>query len=133
MIKIGDSAEISKQVTNEDILNFANITGDHNPIHLDEEYAKQTIFGGKIAHGLLISSYISSILGTKLPGEGCVYISQELKFKAPVKPSDIVVTKVEVIAIDQIKNRATLSTKCFVGDKLVIDGTAIMLLPKEVK
>jgi 3-hydroxybutyryl-CoA dehydratase len=126
----GMSAVFSKTVTEADIVLFAGITGDTNPVHLDEEFAKPTMFKGRIAHGMLTAGFISAVFGTKLPGPGCVYISQNLKFKAPVKIGDTVKARVTVSAIDQEKARVTFATTCHVGDKIVLDGEAQLMVPR---
>ncbi|HVO04575.1 MAG TPA: MaoC family dehydratase [Candidatus Cybelea sp.] len=132
-ISEGMTAVFSKTVTEADIVLFAGATGDTNPIHLDEEYAKTTMFKGRIAHGLLSAGLISAVLGTRLPGPGCVYVSQNLKFKAPVKIGDTVKARVTVSAIDQEKGRVTLATTCHIGDKLVVDGEAQLMVPRRPK
>ena len=129
-ISEGMSAVFSKTVTEADIVLFAGITGDTNPVHLDEEFAKPTMFKGRIAHGMLTAGFISAVFGTKLPGPGCIYMSQNLKFKAPVKIGDTVKARVTVSAIDQDKARVTFATTCHVGDKIVLDGEAMLLVPR---
>jgi 3-hydroxybutyryl-CoA dehydratase len=126
----GMSAIFSKTVSEADIVLFAGITGDTNPVHLDEEFAKPTMFKGRIAHGMLTAGFISAVFGTKLPGPGCIYMSQNLKFKAPVKIGDTVRARVTVSAIDQEKARVTFATTCHVGDKIVLDGEAQLLVPR---
>jgi 3-hydroxybutyryl-CoA dehydratase len=126
----GMTAVFSKTVTEADIVLFAGITGDTNPVHLDEEFAKPTMFKGRIAHGMLTAGFVSAVFGTKLPGPGCVYISQNLKFKAPVKIGDTVKARVTVSAIDQDKARVTFATTCHVGDKIVLDGEAQLMVPR---
>jgi 3-hydroxybutyryl-CoA dehydratase len=126
----GMSAIFSKTVTEADIVLFAGITGDTNPVHLDEEFAKPTMFKGRIAHGMLTAGFISAVFGTKLPGPGCIYMSQNLKFKAPVKIGDTVKARVTVSAIDQEKARVTFATTCHVGDKIVLDGEAQLMVPR---
>ena len=126
----GMTAVFSKTVTEADIVLFAGITGDTNPVHLDEEFAKPTMFKGRIAHGMLTAGFVSAVFGTTLPGPGCVYISQNLKFKAPVKIGDTVKARVTVSAIDQDKARVTFATTCHVGDKIVLDGEAQLMVPR---
>jgi 3-hydroxybutyryl-CoA dehydratase len=126
----GMSAVFSKTVTEADIVLFAGITGDTNPVHLDEEFAKPTMFKGRIAHGMLTAGFISAVFGTKLPGPGCVYLSQNLKFKAPVKIGDTVKARVTVSAVDQAKARVTFATTCHVGDQIVLDGEAQLMVPR---
>jgi 3-hydroxybutyryl-CoA dehydratase len=128
----GMSAVFSKTVTEADIVLFAGITGDTNPVHLDEEFAKPTPFKGRIAHGMLTAGFVSAVFGTKLPGPGCIYLSQSLKFKAPVKIGDTVKARVTVGAIDP-KGRVTFATTCHVGDTVVLDGEAQLMVPKRPK
>ena len=126
----GMTAVFSKTVTEADIVLFAGVTGDTNPVHLDEEFAKPTMFKGRIAHGMLTAGFVSAVFGTKLPGPGCIYMSQNLKFKAPVKIGDTVKARVTVSAIDQEKARVTFATTCHVGDKIVLDGEAQLMVPR---
>jgi 3-hydroxybutyryl-CoA dehydratase len=100
-----------------------------NPVHLDQEFAKNTMFKGRIAHGMLTASFISTVLGTKLPGPGCIYISQDLRFRAPVRVGDTVRAEVTVSEILRDKKRVVLLTKCTVGDRVVVDGTAVVMVP----
>ena len=125
----GMTAVFSKTVTEADIVLFAGITGDTNPVHLDEEFAKPTLFKGRIAHGMLTAGFISAVFGTKLPGPGCIYLSQSLKFKAPVRIGDTVKARVTVNAIDP-KGRVTFVTTCHVGDTIVLDGEAQLMVPR---
>ena len=110
--KVGDSAEITKKITEADIEAFAEVTGDHNPIHLDETFAKTTRFGRRIAHGMLTASLISSVLANKLPGEGSVYLGQTLQFVAPVFPGDEITARVTVKEIREDKPILKLDTIC---------------------
>src|ERR1043165_6560339 len=126
----GMTAVFSKTVTEADIVLFAGITGDTNPVHLDEEYAKTTMFKGRIAHGMLTAGFISTVFGTKLPGPGCIYLSQSLKFKAPVRIGDTVKARVTATAVDQAKGRCTFATTAHVGETLVVEGEAQILVPK---
>ncbi len=128
-LKVGMTAEYSRQVTGADIQAFAEVTGDHNPVHLDEAYAASSQFGKRIAHGILSVGFFSTVLGTKLPGPGCIYMSQSAKFKAPVFINDTVRAVVEITAIEPEKKRVTLSTNAYVGDKLVTTGEALMYIP----
>jgi 3-hydroxybutyryl-CoA dehydratase len=131
-LKVGDSAEISKTITETDINDFARVTGDFNPVHLDQAYAEKTIFKGRIAHGLLSVGLLSSILGNILPGHGTIYLSQEVKFLAPVRIGDTITARVEVIELVQEKNRAKFRTTCMNQDgKIVVDGIAWAMPPKE--
>ena len=129
-LKIGDSAQISKTITEADIELFARATGDLNPVHLDQAYSEKTMFKGRIAHGLLSVGLLSSILGNILPGHGTIYLSQEVKFLAPVRIGDIITAGVEVIELISEKNRAKFRTTCMNQDgKLVVDGIAWAMPP----
>lgn len=125
----GMEASFSKTITDADILLFSGISGDTNPVHLDAVYAEGTRFGGRIAHGMLSASLISAVLGTKLPGTGAIYLSQNLRFRAPVKPGDTVTARVRVVSLDQARRRATLACTCHVGELLAIDGDAQVMVP----
>ncbi len=128
-LSVGMSASYAKTVTDEDIVRFADISGDINPVHLDQAYAEKTMFKGRIAHGMLSAAFISTVFGTRLPGAGCIYLSQSLKFKAPVKIGETVEATVTVTAIDAEKRRVTFQTVCRVGDKVVVDGEALLMVP----
>lgn len=125
----GMSASTAKTVTETDIILFSGISTDVNPAHLDEEYAKNTMFGGRIAHGMLSAGFISAVLANKLPGPGTIYLSQTLKFKAPVRAGDTVTATVTVKEVNTAKNRVTLDTVCTVGGKVVIEGEALAMPP----
>ena len=125
----GMSASTSKTVTETGIILFSGISTDVNPAHIDEEYAKTTMFGTRIAHGMLSAGFISATLANKLPGPGTIYLSQTLKFKAPVKPGDTVTATVTVREVNVEKNRVILDTVCTVGGKTVIDGECLMMPP----
>lgn len=125
----GMSASTSKTVTEADIILFAGISTDVNPAHLDEEYAKGTMFGGRIAHGMLSAGFISAVLANKMPGPGTIYLSQTLKFKAPVRPGDTVTATATVKEVNIAKNRVTLDTVCTVAGKVVIEGECVMMPP----
>ncbi len=128
-IKIGQKAEYIRVITEEDIEKFADVSGDHNPVHLDEEYAKQTIFKGRIAHGMLSASFISTTLAKKLPGPGTIYVKQELIFHKPVRIGDEITTQVEVITKSDEKKRVTLKTSCFnQNQSVVLSGEALIML-----
>jgi 3-hydroxybutyryl-CoA dehydratase len=129
-LSVGQSATYAKTVTDADIVLFAGISGDVNPVHLDQDYATGTMFKGRIAHGMLTASFISAVLGTKLPGPGCIYVSQNLKFKAPVRIGETVRATVTVTAIDPARARVTVSTVCKVGETVVIDGEAQLVVPR---
>ena len=128
-LKVGMTGSFAKTVTEADIVLFAGVSGDTNPIHLNEEYAAATPFKGRIAHGMLSAGLISSVLGTKLPGPGAVYVSQSLRFKAPVRIGDTVVARVEVMELVAERKRVNLKTECFVAGKLVIEGEATLMVP----
>jgi 3-hydroxybutyryl-CoA dehydratase len=126
-LKVGDSAELSKTVSETDIYLFAGITGDFNPAHVDEEYARRTFFGTRIAHGLLTAGFISAVLGCRLPGPGAVYMRQELSFLGPVRIGDTITARVEVLEIDRDKGRARLLTTCDNQEgKRVLTGEALV-------
>lgn len=126
-MSVGDYAEFSKTVSESDVYNFAGITGDFNPAHIDEEYAKNTYFKKRIAHGMLSAGFISNVLGTKLPGNGAVYMKQEIAFLAPVYIGDTITARAEVLEINTEKNRVTLKTTCTNQEgKMVVDGTALL-------
>ncbi len=130
-LKIGDSAQISKTISEADVELFAKATGDFNPVHLDSAYAEKTMFKGRIAHGLLSVGFFSTLLGTILPGYGTIYLSQEVKFLAPVRIGDTVTAKVEILELIPEKNRAKFKTTCTNQDgKLVVDGIAWTMPPK---
>jgi 3-hydroxybutyryl-CoA dehydratase len=128
-IESGMTAVYARTVTEADIVAFAGVSGDDNPVHLNQDYAATTMFKGRIAHGMLSVGYISAVIGTRLPGAGCVYLNQSLRFKAPVRIGDTVTARVTVTAVDRARNRVKLSTVCTVGDKVVIDGEAEVMAP----
>ena len=130
-LSIGMTSSFEKTITDKDIQAFAAITGDTNPVHLDDEYAATTPFKARIAHGMMSAGLISTVLGTRLPGPGCIYLDQQIKFRAPVFIQDTVVATVTVEEINQRRGRVTLKTQCFVNDKLVADGTASMMVDKK--
>ena len=124
----GLSASFAKTVTDADIVLFSGVSGDINAMHLNEEFASTTVFGGRIAHGMLTASFISAVLGNKLPGPGTVYLSQTLKFKAPVRPGQTVTATVTVREVITEKRRVILDTVCTVGGKTVLEGEAMLLV-----
>lgn len=128
-LREGMSASLQRTVSESDITAFAEVTGDINPLHFDADFAAKTVFGGPIAHGILSAGYISAVIGTRLPGPGTVYLSQSLRFRAPVRCGDEVTTRVTVSAIDRARRRVTLETVCRVGDTVVLEGEALVLLP----
>jgi 3-hydroxybutyryl-CoA dehydratase len=129
-LQIGMTASYTRVVQPEDIAAFAALSGDTNPVHLDEEYAAGTRFKVRIVHGLLTASYISTVLGTKLPGAGAIYLSQTLNFRAPVYHGDTVTALVEVTEMIEEKSRIVLACTCHVGERLVLDGEARLMVPR---
>ena len=128
-LEIGMSRYLQKQITDRDIELFAEVSTDHNPVHLDDDYARDTIFEGRIAHGMLTAGLISAVIGEQLPGHGTIYMGQSLKFLAPVRPGDTVLAEVSVREIDHAKRRVTLDCRCTVGDITVLKGEAMVLAP----
>ncbi len=128
-IEVGMTASFAKTITDADILMYAGVSGDTNPVHLNEEFACGTAFKGRIAHGMLTASLISTALGTKLPGPGCIYLSQSMKFLAPVRAGETVRAVVTVREIERDKRRITMDTVCQVGGKDVLVGEARLLVP----
>ena len=132
-ITVGMSAETAKTISEADIVLFSAVSTDVNAIHLDDEYARSTQFGGRIAHGMLSASLLSAVLGNRLPGPGVIYMSQSLRFRAPVRPGDTVHAKVTVKEVIADKCRVVLDTVCTVGDKVVIDGEAMVMATSRAK
>lgn len=129
---IGQEASCSKTMTETDLVVFAGLSGDFNPIHIDREYAKETRFKQRIAHGMLTSSLLSQLLGVHLPGKGSIYVEQNIRFKAPVFIGDTVTAKATIQEIDEERRILTLLTECFnQNEKLVLTGTAKMMVPEE--
>lgn len=128
-LSVGMTASFAKTVTEADIVLFAGISGDTNPVHLNQEYASGTMFQGRIAHGMLSVSFISAVLGTKLPGPGAIYMSQTVRFKAPVRAGDTVTARATVTEIIPEKRRAVVRTVCTVGETVVIEGEALLMVP----
>ena len=128
-IEIGMTRSLRKVVTDHDIELFAEVSTDRNPVHLDDDYANDTIFEGRIAHGLLTAGLVSAVIGEQLPGHGTVYLGQSLKFLGPVRPGDMVLAEVEVTDIDHSKRRVKLDTRCLVDGKKVLVGEATVLAP----
>ncbi len=128
-MEIGMNRYVEKTITDRDIELFAEVSTDHNPVHLDDDYARDTIFEGRIAHGMLTAGLISAVIGEQLPGHGSVYLGQSLKFKAPVRPGDRVRAEVTVREIDYAKRRVTLDCLCSIKDKPVLTGEALVLAP----
>lgn len=128
-LEVGMTEVFAKTVTEADIVTFAGISGDTNPVHINEEFASKTMFKGRIAHGILSASFISTVIGTKLPGPGCIYVSQALRFKAPVKAGDTVNATCEITNMIPEKKFIELKTQCLVDGKVVIDGEATIMVP----
>jgi len=127
-LAVGQSAFFGKTVTDADIVLFSGVSGDTNPLHLNKDFAATTRFGGPIVHGMLTASLISTVVGTRLPGPGCVYVSQSLKFRAPVRVGDTVQVRATVKEIIAAKGRVILETICSVGDTVVLEGEAHVLV-----
>lgn len=128
-IEMGMIRYVQKQITDQDIEMFAEVSTDRNPVHLDEAYAQDTIFEGRIAHGMLTAGLISAVIGEQLPGHGTIYMSQNLKFLAPVRPGDLVRAEVEVTDIQIDKRRVKLDCRCLVDGKKVLIGEAMVMAP----
>lgn len=128
-IEMGMTRYVRKIITDQDIEKFAEISTDHNPVHLDNEYARDTIFEGRIAHGMLTAGLVSAVIGEQLPGHGTIYMSQNLKFLAPVRPGDLVHAEVKVIDMVIDKRRVKLDCRCEVNGKNVLVGEAMVLAP----
>ncbi|MBQ1543591.1 (R)-hydratase [Caulobacter sp. CCUG 60055] len=130
-LSVGQSATLSRTVSEGDIVRFAEVSGDHNPVHLDEAYAANTPFKTRIAHGMLGASFISALLAGALPGPGAIYLSQSLAFKRPVKIGDEVTVTATITAVDEAKARVTLATVASVNGKAVIEGEAVVMAPRK--
>ena len=130
-LSVGMTERLSKTVSSSDVVGFAEVTGDRNPIHLSEHFAAKTTFGTRIAHGLYTASLISAVLGTRLPGPGAIYISQTLNFRAPVKIGDTVEVTVQVTELVPEKTRARLACTCSVDGEIVLDGEALVKVPSK--
>lgn len=128
-LSVGMSRGLRKVIEDADLEMFARISGDRNPVHFDDEYARDTIFGGRIAHGMLTASLISAVIGEQLPGHGTIYLKQNLSFMAPVRPGDLVEATVSVREIDYSKRRVVLDCLCAVDGKPVLKGEAVVLAP----
>lgn len=130
-IKVGDKAEFQKTITETDVYLYAGITGDINPAHINEEASKDTMFKGRIAHGMLTAGLISAVLGVQLPGPGTIYLGQELKFTKPVRFGDTIKAVAEVIEIIEEKNKVILNTTCYnQNEEVILKGTATVMPPK---
>ncbi len=131
-LRVGDRASLTKTFSEQDVVAFSQISGDRNPLHLDEDFARRTRFGHRVAHGMLTAGLISAVLGTQLPGVGCIYISQTLKFRSPVYIGDKITAIVEVTAVSDDKSIVTLLTTCKnQADRIVLEGEAVMLVPEQ--
>jgi 3-hydroxybutyryl-CoA dehydratase len=129
-LTMGQTAETSRVVGSADIEAFAAVSGDFNPLHLDDAYARTTTFGERIAHGMLSASFISGLIANKLPGAGTIYLSQSLRFRRPVRIGDLVVARVTVKSLDEGRSHVTLDTVCEVNGKAVIEGEALVIAPR---
>lgn len=127
-LEIGMTAIFAKTVTEADIVIFSGVSGDTNPVHINQLFAEGSMFKQRIAHGMLSASFISTVVGTRLPGPGCIYVSQSLRFRAPVKAGDTVVARATVKEILPERRRVVLTTACNVGDTVVLDGEATMMV-----
>ena len=127
---VGQSASREHVVTDQDIRAFADVSGDHNPVHLHDAFAATTAFKGRIAHGMLSGAYISALIASELPGPGSIYLAQNLIFKRPVRIGDALTTTVTITGLDDTKGRATLSTTCTVAGKAVVEGEALIMVPR---
>ena len=128
-LRPGMAASYTRKVTAEDIQKFGDVSGDFNPVHFDEAYARQTIFKGRVAHGLLAAGYISAVLGTKLPGAGAIFMSANIRFKAPVRIGDEVTATCTVREVIAAKRRIICDCVCKVGETIVIDGEVMLMVP----
>jgi 3-hydroxybutyryl-CoA dehydratase len=128
-LSIGMTALFAKTITEADIVLFAGISGDINPVHLNHEFATETMFEGRIAHGMLTASFISTVIGTKLPGPGAIYLKQSLNFRAPVRAGDTVRARVTIKEVIAEKRRIVLDTIATAGETVVLDGEALILVP----
>lgn len=128
-LELGMTAVYAKTITDADIVLFAGISGDTNPLHLNSEFANGTRFEGRVAHGMLTASLISAVIGTKLPGPGCIYMSQTIRWSAPVRAGDTVVARVTITDIDREKERVLMETICSVGEEVVLEGECLAKVP----
>jgi 3-hydroxybutyryl-CoA dehydratase len=132
-LAVGQKASFGKTITEADIVLFAAVTGDTNPMHLDAEYAAKSFFGERIAHGMLAAGLLTKVMGTQLPGPGTIYISQSLRFRRPVKIGDTVTATVEITSLNPEKQRVTLSTVCAVRGEAVLEGEATVFVPSRAR
>ena len=131
-LSVGMTETLAKTIASSDVVGFAQLTGDRNPVHLSEHFAAKTTFGGRVAHGLYTASLISAVLGTRLPGPGAIYISQTLNFRAPVRIGDTIEAHVTITDIIREKARVALKTVIQVGETVVVDGDALVLVPDQI-
>ncbi len=132
-LAVGMSAFFGKTVSDADLVLFSGVSGDTNPMHINRDFATGTRFGGPIVHGMLTASFISTVIGTRLPGPGCVYLSQSLRFKAPVRVGDTVQVRATVKEIQSERRRVIIDTVCMVGDTVVLDGEALIMVPSRAQ
>ncbi|MFW5951872.1 MAG: MaoC family dehydratase [Gemmatimonadota bacterium] len=130
-LEVGQAAEFTKTISESDVYGFAGITGDFNPVHVDRVAAEASRFGGRIAHGMLTASLISTVIGMKLPGPGCIYMAQSLRFTAPVRFGDTVTARAEVAEVNREKNRVTLATRCVNQDGDVVAEGESLVMPRK--
>lgn len=129
-LAVGQSAELTREITEDRIQRFAEASDDFNPVHMDEEFASKTAYRGRIAHGLLSASFVSAVVGTMLPGPGAIYLHQTMTFHKPVRIGDVVIGRVTVTDIDHESARVTLKTECLVNGESVLDGEAVIRVPR---
>ncbi len=128
-LELGMEADFQRTVTEADIVSFASLSGDKNPVHLDADYATKTMFKERIAHGMLTASYISAVFGMEMPGPGAIYVSQTLNFRAPVMIGDVVLARVRLVELMENKRRARFDCQCLVDGKPVLEGEAVLMVP----
>ena len=128
-LAVGTTDTFSKTISETDIQLFADVSGDVNPVHLNHEFASETMFKGCIAHGMLTASFISTVIGTRMPGPGCIYVSQNLKFKAPVRAGETVKAVCTITEMNEKRKFVEIQTQCFVDETMVIDGNATIMVP----
>jgi len=131
-LQLGESAERVFAISDDAVSAFADVSGDHNPVHLDDDFAKRTVFRGRVAHGMLLGAHISAVLGENLPGPGAIYLSQTLEFEHPVRIPSEVKVRVEVVGVGEHR-KTTLATICTVGDQVVARGEAVVVPPRRRK
>ena len=130
-LRVGKQTSFEKTLGDEEIRAFAEVSGDLNPAHLDEDFARTTRLGGRVAHGMLTASLVSAVLGCRLPGPGCLFVSQSANFRAPVRPGDTVKAVVTIVRLDDKRQFASFETRCSVEDKTVLDGAALIWVPRK--